>query len=143
MDAKQYLSQAYYLDKRINSKIEQVASLRELATKATASIHAERVSGTTQRSPMENAVVKLIDLEHEINDDIDRLVDLKRELNEFISEIDNHAYRIVLELRYLNGNTWEEVSAVMGYDLRWIYRLHGKALNEVEIRLANAPIKRT
>ncbi len=137
MDAKQYLAQAYYLDKRINSKIEQVASLRELASKATASIHAERVSGTSQRSPMENAVLKLIDLEYEINDDIDRLVDLKRELNAFISEIDNQAYRIVLELRYLNGNTWEEVADVMGYDLRWIYRLHGKALAEAE-RAINA-----
>lgn len=136
MDAKQYLSQAYYLDKRINSKIEQVASLRELATKATASVHAERVSGTRQRSPMENAVLKLIDLENEINDDIDRLVDLKRELSAFIAEIDNHAYRIVLELRYLNGNTWEEVADVMGYDLRWIYRLHGKALKEAEFRLS-------
>lgn len=140
MDAKQYLSQAYYLDKRINSKIEQVASLRELASKATASIHAERVSGTSQRSPMENAVLKLIDLEYEINDDIDQLVDLKRELNAFISEIDNHAYRIVLELRYLNGNTWEEVSDAMGYDLRWIYRLHGKALQEAEVRLINMTV---
>ena len=135
MDVKQYLSQAYYLDRRINSKIEQVANLRELASKATSSIHAERVSGTTQRSPMENAVLKLIDLEHEINDDIDRLVDLKRQLNALISEIDNHAYKMVLELRYLSGNTWEEVAGIMGYDLRWIYRLHGKALQEAAAKL--------
>ena len=141
MDAKQYLAQAYYLDKRINSKIEQVASLRELASKATASIHAERISGTSQRSPMENAVLKLIDLEYEINDDIDRMVDLKRELNAFISEIDNPAYKMVLELRYLSGNTWEEVSDFMGYDLRWIYRLHGKALKEVELRRLNMVVR--
>ena len=135
MNAKVYLSQAYRLDQQINSKLEQVSALRQLATKATSSIHAERVSGTTQRSPMENAVLKLIDLEYEINDDIDRLVDLKRELNALISAIDNHAYRIVLELRYLSGNTWEEVAGIMGYDLRWIYRLHGKALQEAAAKL--------
>ena len=135
MNAKAYLSQAFRLDQQINSKLEQVSALRQLATKATASIHAERVSGTNQRSSMENAVIKLIDLEHEINDDIDRLVDLKRELSAFISEIENHAYKMVLELRYLSGNKWEEVADVMGYDLRWIYRLHGKALKEAERRI--------
>jgi len=136
MNAKAYLSQAFRLDQQINSKLEQVSALRQLATKATASIHAERVSGTKQRSPLENAVVKLIDLEHEINGDIDRLVDLKRELNGFISGMENHAYKMVLELRYLSSNTWEEVADVMGYDLRWIYRLHGKALAEAQLRLS-------
>ena len=36
MTAKEYLGQAYRIDQRINSKMEQVAALRSLATKATA-----------------------------------------------------------------------------------------------------------
>ena len=35
MTAKEYLSQAYKIDNDINSKLEQVASLRDLAIKAT------------------------------------------------------------------------------------------------------------
>ena len=35
MTVVEYLSQAYRLDLRINSKIEQVASLNDLALKAT------------------------------------------------------------------------------------------------------------
>ena len=35
MNAKEYLSQALNIDRSINSKLEQVASLHELATKAT------------------------------------------------------------------------------------------------------------
>lgn len=38
MTAKEYLSQAYRLDQRINSKIEQVASLNDLATKCTSTL---------------------------------------------------------------------------------------------------------
>jgi len=135
MNAKQFLSQAYHLDQRINSKLEQVAGLRDLAARATAGIHAARVSGTKQRSPLENAVVKLVDLEHEINADIDKLVDVKRGLAALIATIDNSAYRILLELRYLNGGTWEDVSTHMGYDLRWVYRLHNRALVEVERKI--------
>ena len=36
MTAKEYLGQAYRLDQRINSKLEQIRSLRDLTTKATA-----------------------------------------------------------------------------------------------------------
>ena len=38
MTAKEYLSQAYKIDNDINSKLEQVTSLRDLATKATSTI---------------------------------------------------------------------------------------------------------
>jgi len=47
MTAKNYLSQAYRIDQRINSKLEQVQSLRELATKATATLNDSPVSGST------------------------------------------------------------------------------------------------
>jgi len=133
MTTKEYLSQAFRLDQRINSKLEQVSSLRDLATKATASIHAERVSGTKQRSPMENAIVKLIDLEHDIDADIDKLVDLKREIIEVINSVEQPEYHLLLELRYLNYKTWEEIAEMMNYSWRNIHYVHGKALRAVAL----------
>ena len=133
MTAKEYLSQAFRLDQRINSKLEQVSRLRGMAVKATGSFQAERISGTSQHSPMESAVVKLIDLEYEINDDIDRLVDLKREMTSLIEKIPAPSYRVLLELRYLGCSRWEDIALKMGYDLRWVYRLHGRALKEAEM----------
>lgn len=38
MTVKEYLTQAYRIDQRINSKLEQIASLRGLALKATATL---------------------------------------------------------------------------------------------------------
>lgn len=132
MNAKEYLSQAFRLDQRINSKLEQVLSLRDLATKATASIHAERVSGTKQRSPMENAIVKLIDLEHEIDRDIDKLVDLKREIIGVINSVQQPEFHLLLELRYLSYKTWEEIAEMMNYSWRNIHYVHSKALRAIE-----------
>ena len=131
MTAKEYLAQAFRLDQRINSKLEQVSKLRSMAMKATGSFQAERISGTKQHSPMESSLVKVIDLEYEINDDIDRLVDLKREMATLIERVNDPSQRLLLEMRYLCGNTWEDIAQKMGYDLRWVYRLHGKALQEV------------
>ena len=38
MTAKEYLLQAHYLDERITSKTQQIASLNELATRCTSTI---------------------------------------------------------------------------------------------------------
>lgn len=141
MNAKEYLSQAFQLDQRINSKLEQVSMLRDLALKTTSVLQDDKVQNTKQQSPMESALVKLMCLEEEINDDIDQLIDLKRELAAFVSEIENHSYRLLLELRYLSGSTWEEVAAIMGYDVRWVYRLHRKALKEATERLESSPVE--
>jgi DNA-directed RNA polymerase specialized sigma24 family protein len=130
MTTKEYLSQAFRLDQKINSKLEQVSRLRDLATKATASIHAERVSGTRDRSPLENAVVKLVDLEREIDKDIDKLVEFKRELAKLMKKVKTPNHRLLLELRYINGFNWSQISEALDYDLRYIHKLHNKALIE-------------
>ena len=61
MTAKEYLSQARFLDNRINSKIQQVSSLNELATKCTATISDMPHSPNSGGSTMADAVCKIID----------------------------------------------------------------------------------
>ena len=131
MTAKEYLSQAYRLDQRINSKIEQVASLNELATKCTSTLTGMPRNPNRASSTMADAVGKIIHLQNEINRDIDRLVDLKREIVTVIKAIENPEYQTLLEKRYLCFLTWEKIAVDMGYDLRWLYRIHKRALDEI------------
>ncbi len=135
MKAKEYLSQAFYLDRQINAKLEQVYQLRELAKRATSTFTAERVSGTPQRSPMENAMVKLMDMEKEIDMDIDRLVDLKREMAGLLVQLESPAHRLSIELPYFSNKSWEDVAKSMGFEVRWVQRLHGRALQEFDALL--------
>ena len=133
MKAKEYLSQAIWLDRVINNKIEQQESIRALAEKVTVNFEQERVSGGSgTTSPMEDATVKLIDLSHEINDDIDRLIDLKKEILNTINELDDFRYKLILEMRYINAKDWDEVARNLGYDTRYTIKLHGKALKEID-----------
>ena len=80
MTAKEYLSQARLLDARINAKIQQVAALNDLATHATATLTGMPRNPNRSESRMAEAVVKIVELQNEINHDIDELVDLKREI---------------------------------------------------------------
>jgi len=136
MRAKEYLSQALWLDQRINTKLEQLATLRSLAMKVTANLTAEKVSGGKDvKSPMANTIAKIVDLEREINGDIDRLVGLKAEIQETISQVSDVVSQILLELRYINGKTWDEIANVLGFARSWVLRLHGVALKEIEDKI--------
>lgn len=101
MTAKEYLSQTYRIDQRVNSKLRQVDSLRDLATRATSTMGTEPVSGTRNVHCLEGTIDKIVDLENEINDDIDHLVDLRRKVMATISKVQNTNALMLLELRYL------------------------------------------
>ena len=93
MTAKEYLGQAYRLDQRINSKLEQVLSLRDLTTKATATMSDIPGGGSRNVYRMQDIIGKIIDLENEINADIDQLVDLKCEMVATIKSVENPEYQ--------------------------------------------------
>ena len=132
MGTVEFLKQAYYIDVRIDNKLEQMEALNALATKATTTFGNEPVSGTRDVHKREETICKIVDLQNEINADIDNLVDLKRELRKTIESIPNVDYRTVLELRYLNFRKWEEIAVTMGYRLRNVHYIHDKAIEYLD-----------
>ena len=131
MTTKEYLGQAYRLDQRINSKLEQVMSLRDLATKATSTLSDVAPSGTRNVHRMEDIIVKIVDLENEINRDIDNLVDLKREMVSVIKAVADPEQQTILELRYLCFKSWEQIAVDMNYSIQHVYRLRDRAYDEI------------
>ena len=133
MSAKEYLSQAMYIDQRINSKLDQVMTLRETATKATATLSDMPRSDSPNLQSMENTIVKIVDLENEINRDIDRLVDLKAEVRQLIAALENPEQQLILELRYLCFKQWSAIMEEMGISETSVYRIHGEALKNIVV----------
>ncbi len=129
LSAKDYLSQAYRIDQRINSKIEQASSLHELATRATSTLCDAPASGSKNIHRMEDIICKIIDLEADINADIDSLIDLKREIVKLIKSVSNSEYQTILELRYLCFKTWEQIAVDLNYSIHHLYKMHNAALD--------------
>ncbi len=48
-------------------------------------------------------------------------------------EVDDPELQSLLEQRYLNFRTWEQIAVDMGYNVRHVYRMHDKALKKVRI----------
>lgn len=132
MNVKDYLGQAKYLDMRINSKVEHLSTLNDLATKCTVTLSDMPRNPNKGTSSMEDTIIKIIGLQEEINRDIDNLVDLKREIMEVIKKVENVEYQTILENRYLSFMSWEKIAVEMKYSIQQIYRLRDKAQKEVE-----------
>lgn len=132
MTTKEYLQQAFRLDQRINSKIEQVDSLNELAMKCTSTISDMPKGSSRSESPLADTVVKIIDLQNEINSDIDSLIDLKRDIVHLVKSVENKEYQTLLEKRYLCYTSWEQIAVDMKYSTQYTFRMHERAVKEIE-----------
>lgn len=137
MTAKEYLSQAFHIDQRIGSKLSQVMRLRETATDCTATLSDMPRPDSPSRQQMADTICKIVDLEREINEDIDRLVDLKAEARRAINAVSDPDQQLILELRYLCYKPWNEIMTELGYSEATIYRLHGEALKKILVPAKN------
>lgn len=128
MTAKEYLSQAQRLDMRINSQIEQMESLKGLASKCTSALREDSRQVSSKTSRLEDIVIKVITLQEALQADVLTLIELKREIIDKIKQVPDVEQRILLEKRYLCFTSWERITVDLGYSIQHTYRLHGQAL---------------
>lgn len=132
MTAKAYLKQAQFLDRRIKTKLQQISSLEDTATRCTASISDMPRNPNRGGSRMAEAVEKIVDLENEIKQDVADLVALKREVMATISRLPDIQQQLLLEKRYFCYMRWEDIADDLGISPQHTYRIHGYALKEIE-----------
>ena len=132
MTAKEYLGQAYRLDQRINSKLQQVESLRSLTRKVTASYDGETVFHTRNVTSLEDTIFRLMEAEEELNRQIDELVVLKMDISRMIDRVRNESLRLILEKRYLCFLQWDQIAAEMHYSRRWVLKRHARAVEVID-----------
>lgn len=132
MTTKEYLHQAYRLDKKINSDIAELAMLQEMAGSISSPQLGERVQTSKNNdAPFVKAIEKIFELEELINEEIDAFVDLKREIRGVIETVGNTDEQMVLRYRYIHNKTWEAIADELYVDARTVRRWHNKALAHV------------
>ena len=70
--------------------------------------------------------------ESTVDGKIDELINLKIEIAETINQVRNENYRLILEMRYLGFHTWEQIADTLHYTVRWVRKMHARALDVVD-----------
>lgn len=131
-DAKKYLQQIRTIDTHINNRFEELHRWRMLAEKVTTEMNPAPAFGGNGKDKLGDAVSKIVDLEKEINEEIDRYLNISREVSDVLSNVKSEKQRAVLHKRYVLYKTWEQIACEMNYSYYGVCKLHGRALQSVE-----------
>ena len=144
MTAKEYLYQAYIIDKQINLKLAKAQQMRE--SLYGREVNLDNIGGQHAASDsLGSAIVKVIAYEQEANKLIDKLVDKRLEIEKVISAITNPIQKEILERRYLLcqpfKNKYDKETGVliakgikedMSFSYDWVVHQHGEALKKIK-----------
>lgn len=129
---KDGLKSILFLDQLINSKLRQLDQLK--------AYRARLPSGASDTGPVQSGIgdptagiaLKIVQLDEEIAQDIERLVDLKAEARILFKQLDDDLkYKSVMELRYLECMTWREVAQTLHFSYKHVFKLHSEALRRL------------
>ena len=128
MTALDYLGRPEALRREIAREKDRIDSLRELCTRVSARLRKVTVRSSPDPARMQDLIARITDAEQELR----RLEeDLRQALADtalYISSLPDERMIRVLELRYLEGLSWEQTSQVMGYCRAGVFRYQQEAL---------------
>lgn len=134
MTAKQYLKQGYRLKELIQTHRDELTQLRSMLGSVSGPSYDKIGGGTTKwngDTAEYNLVIKCVDLEAQIAQEIDDMVDLMTAIHSTIEAVRNTDERLVLRCRYILFLSWDEITRRMNYSDTQVRRLHGSALRSV------------
>lgn len=127
-EIKKFLGQAYYLDKRAEVLKDELETLESRLQKCTASYTTTRGGS---RPSFEVTLDKVLKYRDMLSYELSCLVDRKKEIESAIKRLDDDRQKIILYKRYINFQTFETISSDIGLEVRQVYRLHKKALQNL------------
>jgi DNA-directed RNA polymerase specialized sigma subunit len=134
MTAKEYLRQAYKMDKRIRILQGKVDKLRSALEYHSPSLEGGGGSGSADRMP--DTISKIMEYEQHAAQLQTAYVDKYIEIDRAIHSVEDDTMREVLERRYLLYQKWEQIAQEMHFTERRIFQLHGKALQKISLNFS-------
>lgn len=135
MTPKEYLLQYRDAVRRASAAQEHLAELRAMAERITPNYGASG-GGTHQTGDrLGAAVAKIVDAETKVDSEIELLIATEREIERAIDSVEDERLRNILYRRYICGDKWEVIAVALNIEYRWLLRLHGRALQEVQNKI--------
>ena len=137
MDPYQELANAIVLQAVKDYRMtDDEQELKEIERSCTAVLSDMPRNPNHGASKVESCVLKIIEVQEGLKDDINALVELKKEIMATIHAVEDVELQTLLEKRYLCFLSWERIAVEMHYSIQHIYRMHDSALAAVTEILA-------
>ena len=128
MENNYHLKQILLIDKEINQMLNELERIR---CSLMRSPQLKQVSVQELKVGLKDDVyIKMIEYNDKINQKVDELIDTKKKVFDIIEQIKEHEQRLILKMRYVDCEKWEDIEEELHVSKNTMHRIHRKALKE-------------
>lgn len=131
MNAEAYMKQVEKMDRLIANKLIEKEQWRTIATSTTVSTQGDRVQSSGSHDKLADAVIKIIEIEAEIDACIDQFIDIKRDVIGTIEHLPAVEYDILHKV-YIQYMTLHEVADAYEMSYSWAVDNHRLAMMDLQ-----------
>lgn len=131
MTTKEYLEQVGNKEIYVRNLQKKIERLRKVLDSAGAVQYDTTKVRATHTTDKINDVYAKMDEQQQLVDNL--MIDLdefKKKVSDEINQLDDERYKNILHQKYIEMKTWKEIAIDMSYNVRYLFRIHGAALNE-------------
>ena len=132
MTVKEYLGQAYLLDKRIKSDTMELEELRLMSQTISSPGFEEHYNASKNTdAPYIKTLEKMFDMESKIMTEMNLLLELKEQIRDVISQVEKPEHQMILRYRYIHNLSWSKIGDKLCADITTVQRWHNKAIGRM------------
>ena len=133
MNAREFLEQYLRKTEQIEALQDKIAEIRACAEKCTSVLSPTPGGNAHNDSRLEQLVVKIDSMEQQLGILWEERGGIFIDIMNLLDAMPTEKYRRVLELRYLEMKTFNDIAAELIVSRPLVYKLHGGALEEAEM----------
>lgn len=130
-EKKELLNGYIKAKKRFDRISDTMLEVMSYATKITPLLSDMPKGGNGFGNKIERAIERLDSLAGDLEEQAVRMREAMKQVQSAIQTVPDETLQLLLELRYINSYTWEQIAVKMNYSYVHICRLHGAALNKI------------
>lgn len=133
--AKEFLQQIEKDDLIIKNKSVELYQLKCLVTSTTAPLKSDPVQASGTSDKVGRITAKMVDLQNETNELIDKYIDDKQRRIEIIEQVKDPMQYKILHMRYVQYDKYKKMTDIankLHFSEVWVAKIHGQALQEVQ-----------
>ena len=132
MTVKEYLGQAYLLDKRIKSDTMELEELRLMSGTISSPGFEEHYNASKNTdAPYIKTIEKIYEMEQKILEEVKLLMELKDQIRDVISQVEKPEHQMIMRYRYIHNLSWSKIGDMLCADITTVQRWHNKAIAKV------------
>lgn len=134
MNAREYLGQAWAIQKRIDTTRDELEKVESLLLQG---VSFEEKLGSGDNNKNERVIFKILDLQEKLTHQLEDFIDALTEITHTINQLDDANEVTVLYKRYIAFEKFSVIADEMNYSLRQTYRIHDQAVLSVQVIINN------